>query len=805
MAKKTGHFKRILSFILAMAIIITSGSFSLLTAEGAGRPRLNKTRLNLYVKGKARLKVKVSGKVKIKKKVFRSSKKKVASVSRSGKVTAKKKGAATITCKVILKNKKKYTLKCKVKVMERAQEDDTQGTEVSASPLAPPVSPAVSANPQATGGTVTPTGSPAAAHTPEPVITGVPAETGNPNPSGTQGPTPAETGNPNPSETQKPAPIETESPKPTEISGTTPEPGQTKTPDDTEAPAVTPEQTKNPTDIPTDTPETNPSGTPAVSDKPVVTNTPVPGIVHPSKNGIDTIDDGVMHEEKTSFDIVHEMGIGINLGNTLESCGTWINASSVSSYETAWGAPITTQEMISGMKEAGFRSIRIPVAWSNMMSKDGNYTINDAYFDRVETVMNYALNEGMYVIINIHYDGGWWGMFGSPDASVREQGMQKYRRMWEQIADRFEEYSDKVIFESANEELGERLNEQINSSYVSDENGTKGTLTVDECYQVTNEINQTFVTLIRNSGGNNAKRFLLLAGYDTSIEKTCNRLYQMPTDTIENHMMVSVHYYSPATYCIADKKDNSWGYRDSWGTSADIATAKSELQDMKLHFVDKGIPVVIGEYGVCNTEEGTRKEGRDLFFKTVVDYSLDNGMCPVLWDTADHIYSRKTCTIINENEAANYLEAARKAEENPVYEPPQGDVPYRWSGTIGTDENWNVTAAIPEDGNTFSLNQTEAYYTISNVDWSKFANPVLVITTSASSGSAGYKMNTELTEVNQHWHYVDNNSPIKGDWNTSGEQKIDLSALNLTGEQSLYFQCTGQNVSLKAVFEVREK
>ena len=102
-----------------------------------------------------------------------------------------------------------------------------------------------------------------------------------------------------------------------------------------------------------------------------------------------------------AYDIVKEMGVGTNLGNTLESCGTWIDTSNTSNYETAWGQPVTTQEMIDGMKAAGFDSIRIPVAWSNMMADDGTYTINEKYFNRVETVLNYALNADMYVIINI--------------------------------------------------------------------------------------------------------------------------------------------------------------------------------------------------------------------------------------------------------------------------------------------------------------------------------------------------------------------------------------------------------------------
>ena len=128
-------------------------------------------------------------------------------------------------------------------------------------------------------------------------------------------------------------------------------------------------------------------------------------------------------------------------------------------------------------------------------------------------------------------------------------------------------------------------------------------------YKQVTAINQAFVDTVRGTGGNNASRFLLIAGYNTDIAKTCDERYVMPTDTIDGHMMISVHYYSPATYCTVDDPDNSWGYRDSWGTEDDIAEMKDTLNLMRINYVNKGIPVIIGEYGVIagKNSDGDRK------------------------------------------------------------------------------------------------------------------------------------------------------------------------------------------------------
>lgn len=161
-------------------------------------------------------------------------------------------------------------------------------------------------------------------------------------------------------------------------------------------------------------------------------------------------DDRTMRE-MTTQELIEDMGLGINLGNTFESCGNWINKSSVTNYETAWGSPVITEQMIKGYKDCGFGVMRLPVAWSNMMDKK-TYTINPDYMARVKEVLNWALDSDLYVILNIHYDNGWFSGFA--DDKKRDECFKKYETIWKQLCEEFGDYGDHLMFESLNEEGG---------------------------------------------------------------------------------------------------------------------------------------------------------------------------------------------------------------------------------------------------------------------------------------------------------------------------------------------------------------
>lgn len=373
------------------------------------------------------------------------------------------------------------------------------------------------------------------------------------------------------------------------------------------------------------------------------------------------VDNGVMREGLTALEATRLMGNGINLGNTLEACdnNVGIKTNAPLSYETYWGQPKTTQAMIDGMKAAGFDTIRIPVAWMTNATHlyEGDYTIDAGYMDRVEEVVRYARKAGMYVIINDHWDGGWYGMFGSESAETRALAMEAYKGMWQQIAERFRDYSDYLIFESANEELGGRFDEN-SPLYCSDSVVTY--LTDDERYALTNEINQTFVDVVRATGGNNATRFLLIAGYSTNIDQTCDDRFQMPKDTADSKLMVSVHYYDPWSYCGASSAASA----TKWGKVSDYEYLDQQLAKMT-KFTEAGYGVVIGEYGALPCSDGLKDNTlayHTAFLDACTKYNLTN----CLWDCSG-LYKRVSKTFADDDILAMYQEKRQANEEGQDY------------------------------------------------------------------------------------------------------------------------------------------
>lgn len=339
----------------------------------------------------------------------------------------------------------------------------------------------------------------------------------------------------------------------------------------------------------------------------------------------------------TTQEFVTEMGVGINLGNTFESCGAWINSDSVTNFETGWGSPVVTKELIQGYKNEGFGVLRVPVAWSNMMLED--YQIHPDYLARVKEVVEWALEADLAVILNIHWDSGWWENFPTD----KENCMDKYTSIWTQLCEAFGEYGDRLMFESLNEEAGW-------SSIWDRYTGTEEQKA--ESYALVNELNQTFVDLVRSTGGNNTERHLLIAGYITDVSLTCDPLYQMPEDPA-GKCAVSVHYYTPATYCIL-KQDADWGKaKKAWGSPRDYTELETNMDLLYETFVSKGVPVIIGEFSV----ETANKEADNVktFLTAVSSEARERDMCPVLWDITNVFYDRYTFQMVEEYSDLNEL------------------------------------------------------------------------------------------------------------------------------------------------------
>ena len=343
--------------------------------------------------------------------------------------------------------------------------------------------------------------------------------------------------------------------------------------------------------------------------------------------------------EMTSLEFVKEMGVGWNLGNTLEATGGKL--ASISAYETSWGNPKTTPEILRKIAGLGFRSIRLPVAWSNLMAED--FTIHPDLMDRVEEVTGYALDLDMTVVINIHWDGEWYSRFHDDYAWA----MAKYEAIWRQVAERFRDYPDRVVFESFNEVAWQKIFNHY---------GGPGAVTeaARPAFDLLNTINQRFVDLIRASGGNNAGRFLLIAGYNTDIELTCHEYFRMPEDPA-NRLMISVHYYTPWDF-VGLKEDASYApMRKTWGTPGDMRDLQRYLRMMK-KFTDMGYGVVLGEYSVCDGIEFKDPFSIRLWDASVARTAVSLGYCPMFWDNGHLLLNRAELTFYDE-ELARQLSA----------------------------------------------------------------------------------------------------------------------------------------------------
>ena len=348
----------------------------------------------------------------------------------------------------------------------------------------------------------------------------------------------------------------------------------------------------------------------------------------------------------TSQQLVEDMTFGWNLGNTLDVCQAdrdgdgKINEHVEAGEkvdETLWGNPKATKELFTSLKKNGVNAVRIPVTWRDHMDSNGN--IDREWMDRVQQVVDYAYSQGMYVIINVHHDGGGDPKFGAwiIEESQNDYNtfLKKYKNVWKQIAERFKNYSDYLIFESMNE---------VGFDTLYNKNKA-------DAYNLINKINQDFVDIIRATGGNNAKRHLLIAGYYTDIERTCDSLYKMPDDKADR-CILSVHYYTPWDFCTCDRKHTR-------GTNSQVWQMETLIGKMKKNFVDKGIPVIIGEYAAS----GSDLSSCIFFIEKLNKLCSDYGIATFIWDSGRQV-NRKTYKW----RTPQYLEALKRATSGKDYE-----------------------------------------------------------------------------------------------------------------------------------------
>lgn len=286
-------------------------------------------------------------------------------------------------------------------------------------------------------------------------------------------------------------------------------------------------------------------------------------------------------------------------------------------FETLWGNPLTTKAMIDDIKGAGFNAVRIPVTWYCHMDRNGK--IDGAWMDRVEEVVNYILDNGMYCILNVHHDtagvnehGAGWLKAATSDPSA----LDRFSLLWTQIAERFQLYGDHLLYEGFNEIL-------IQDSKGADIWGNPG----EKALLAVNELNQLFVDTVRATGGNNAIRHLVVNTYAASSDQSIIDGFELPEDTIENHLIAEVHIYAPHDF---GWYDITWATpRDTWGTMSDKTNLNTIFDSLDQRFTSQGIPVIIGEFGTCNKNNTPERVEHAGYY---VSSALERGIVCFWWD-----------------------------------------------------------------------------------------------------------------------------------------------------------------------------
>ena len=308
--------------------------------------------------------------------------------------------------------------------------------------------------------------------------------------------------------------------------------------------------------------------------------------------------------EPGPLQLARRMGIGWNLGNALEAIGG----------ETAWGNPATTQALIDAVKDAGFRSIRIPVAWHQYADAEGR--IAAKWLARVAEVVGYARRASLHTLINVHWDGGWL----QPTTARQKEANARLKNYWTQIATHFREHDETLLFAGTNEVM------------VENDYGTP----TPEYRAVQNGFNQVFVDAVRATGGPNRQRLLVVQGFNTNIDHTL-AFAVMPTDVVPGRLAMEVHYYDPYHFTLNEKSSIwQWGAgatdpkaTEPWGDEAHL---ERQFAKMKAQFVDRGVPVMLGEYGVIKRQRAGAETYRRAWNRAVTRTALAHGLVPFYWD-----------------------------------------------------------------------------------------------------------------------------------------------------------------------------
>lgn len=322
----------------------------------------------------------------------------------------------------------------------------------------------------------------------------------------------------------------------------------------------------------------------------------------------------VVMKDLDALAAVGQMTPGINIGNTFDCTTKW---------ETGWGSPLITQGYIQSLARLGFKTIRLPVAWDTYADKG---RITPEQFRRIDEVVGWILEAGMFCVLNIHWDGGWIDSGWKeryPDTyhTFSPEAERKFRSYWDQLSRHYARAGEKLIFEGFNEET------------AFDNEGSK-----EKAYATLTRVSQIFIDTVRRSGGNNARRLLIVPGYSTDIDKTCQKEFRLPKDTVPGKLFVSIHYYTPWAF-VGLNEDASWAkMQPTWGSEEDVRQLNELFDRLNGFSVRNKTPVFLGEFSLCSKKD---KESTVRWTASVFNAALKRKMVPVLWDTGGAVSRRE--------------------------------------------------------------------------------------------------------------------------------------------------------------------
>jgi len=326
--------------------------------------------------------------------------------------------------------------------------------------------------------------------------------------------------------------------------------------------------------------------------------------------------------KKNAFQIVEDMGIGYNLANSFECFSYEIKTMTDPDQQlTLFGNEVPTKQIFTSIKKYGFKTVRIPITWMHFMDESG--TVNPVWMNRVKEVVNWVLKAKLYCIINVNYDGAL-GNWLSQGLSSKD----KFIYLWTQIANEFKNYNEYLAFQSMNQVLF-----KIGNDYD---------------YFTLWNLNQAFVDTVRNTGGKNAERLLIIVGMNGDPDLTCTSLYKIPIDP-SRKLAISFNYLAPLRFTI-EHSDDPWTFVDEdgtikftpslnkWGSEYDYKELYVYFQNFKEIFIDKGYPIIISEIGILTEDTKETNSIREYLYSVFSAAKSFYGIVPCLYDTSDKKY-----------------------------------------------------------------------------------------------------------------------------------------------------------------------